>query len=181
MTSDTLPLTGSHNRLQWNKAASQSILPGLNSSNTSRQVSATYTISLSATFQELHAYIDAKQCIGNVECTRIVSSADHCCGRNLSFALSLLLTCSLAGIEAVKLTNFEFLTPIWIEQDIPLLGEQLHLADLGAKISRAIKERITRLLSTTKIPWGAHPLTLLEFVSRLSLNNAPGGKLDCSS
>lgn len=140
-----------------------------------------YRLSVGGVFGHLSMFLRVKSCNPLVGCTRI-NTADNCCGDNLGFNFSFLLSCKppSMGKNAIRSVEFERadIDPMIVSTKLMEGAIKVDAMDISPRVEHAVSEQVEGMLHR-HIPWGGKPLNLAQILNKIVWYNAPSNAGTC--
>merc|ERR1712070_1101565 len=111
-----------------------------------------------------------------------MNTADNCCGDNLGFNFSFLLSCKPAsmGINAIRSVSFEKadIDPMIVSANLMKGALKVQAMDISPRVEEAISDSVKSMLHH-RIPWGGKPLNHAQILNKIVWYNAPSNAGMC--
>eukprot|EP00928_Gymnodinium_smaydae_P006039 TRINITY_DN1209_c0_g2_i3.p1 TRINITY_DN1209_c0_g2~~TRINITY_DN1209_c0_g2_i3.p1 ORF type:complete len:867 (+),score=207.38 TRINITY_DN1209_c0_g2_i3:45-2603(+) len=140
---------------------------------------AKYHLKLGGHFEKVPLFLHAKQCesalrfLGDGGCTTM-HSADHCCGANKHFNVTLGLRCKVpTGFDAIELEKVA-IDELLVMTDF--LGGSLRVKalDIAPTVMGLLGKETTKFLESAHLMWAGEQMSIPQLINHLIAYNSPG-------
>jgi len=139
-----------------------------------------YRLQVGGLFGHLAMFLRVKTCTP-LGCTRM-NTAKNCCGRDLGFNFSFLMSCrpSSVGIDAIRDVKFEKISidPMIVSAELMKGALKVDAMDISPQVEGAITDQIEAMLKK-HVPWGGKPLSLEQLLNKIVWYNSPPNAGTC--